>query len=96
MSLGNPGRGEVYISSFPSGAGKWQVSVNGGNSPAWRHDGKELFYIEGSNDTMTAAEISERKESPVIGKITLCFARIEFPPKLALRRLGRREPILDK
>ena len=73
------GRGEVYISSFPSGAGKWQVSVNGGNSPAWRHDGKELFYIEGSNDTMTAAEISERKESPVIGKIHTLFRTHRVP-----------------
>jgi eukaryotic-like serine/threonine-protein kinase len=67
------GRGEVYISSFPSGAGKWQVSVNGGNSPVWRRDGKELFYIVGSNDTMTAVEISERNESPVVGKIHTLF-----------------------
>ncbi|HVS88109.1 MAG TPA: protein kinase [Candidatus Acidoferrum sp.] len=73
------GRGEVYISSFPSGAGKWQVSANGGNSPAWRHDGKELFYIVGSNDTMTAVEISERKESPVVGKIHPLFRTRRVP-----------------
>jgi len=30
---------------FPSGAGKWQVTLNGGFAPRWSHDGKELFYI---------------------------------------------------
>jgi eukaryotic-like serine/threonine-protein kinase len=36
---------QVYVQSFPSGGGKWQVSMNGGVQPRWRHDGKELFYI---------------------------------------------------
>jgi serine/threonine protein kinase len=39
------GRSEVYIQSFPPGAGKWQVSVNGGQYPRWRPDGKELFFM---------------------------------------------------
>ena len=66
------GRGEVYISLFPSGAGKWQVSVDGGNSPDWRQDGKELFYI-GANNMMMAAEISQQAESPVVGKVQTLF-----------------------
>jgi len=45
----------------------------------WRHDGKELFYIEGSNDTMAAAEISERKERPVVGKIHALFRTHRVP-----------------
>ena len=39
------GRLDVYVMPFPSGKGKWQVSVNGGTEPAWRADGKELFYL---------------------------------------------------
>ncbi len=39
--------------SFPSGDGRWQVSLNGGEQPRWRNDGKELFYVE--NDTMMMA-----------------------------------------
>ena len=30
---------------FPSGGGKWPISVAGGTEPAWRADGKELFYL---------------------------------------------------
>ena len=30
---------------FPSGAGKWKVSIQGGLRPRWRGDGKELFYL---------------------------------------------------
>ena len=42
------GRFEVYVRPFPEGAGKWQVSTNGGRQPRWSRDGKELFYAEGS------------------------------------------------
>jgi len=42
------GRNEVFVQSFPSSDGKWQVSIKGGTEPVWRKDGKELFYISGS------------------------------------------------
>ncbi|HET9261725.1 MAG TPA: protein kinase [Vicinamibacterales bacterium] len=38
------GRDEVYVRSFPTLHGKWQLSVGGGSEPVWSHDGKELFY----------------------------------------------------
>jgi eukaryotic-like serine/threonine-protein kinase len=41
---------EIYITSFPEGKGKWKVSSNGGAYPAWRADGKELFYQNITND----------------------------------------------
>lgn len=40
------GSPEVYVTRFPSGLGKWQVSVNGGWTPHWSPTGKELFYVE--------------------------------------------------
>jgi Tol biopolymer transport system component len=43
------GRNEVYVQSFPPGAGKWQISTNGGWFPRWRSDGKELFYTENNS-----------------------------------------------
>ena len=43
------GRFGVYARPFPEGVGKWQVSTNGGTQPRWSRDGKELFYVEGSN-----------------------------------------------
>jgi serine/threonine protein kinase len=39
------GRWEIYVTSFPEGRGKWQVSTDGGEQPRWRGDGKELFYL---------------------------------------------------
>ncbi|HWC95537.1 MAG TPA: protein kinase, partial [Candidatus Sulfopaludibacter sp.] len=36
---------EIFVQSFPLGAGKFQVSRGGGTQPRWRHDGKELFYL---------------------------------------------------
>jgi dipeptidyl aminopeptidase/acylaminoacyl peptidase len=42
------GRDEVYIQGFPPKGGKWQISTAGGDRPAWRADGRELFYWERS------------------------------------------------
>jgi|SRR5215472_6834432 len=40
------GRNEVYITPFPEGGAQYQISTNGGERPAWSHDGKEMFYRE--------------------------------------------------
>jgi serine/threonine-protein kinase len=48
------GREEVYVTHFPSGAGKWQVSQNGATYPAWRGDSKEIYFT-GSDDTSVHA-----------------------------------------
>jgi len=39
------GKREVYVRSFPTSGGQWQVSNGGGTQPRWRRDGKELFYL---------------------------------------------------
>jgi serine/threonine protein kinase/Tol biopolymer transport system component len=66
------GRAELYISSFPSGSGKWQVSTNGSRDSVWRKDGKEIFY-ETLDNTLMAVAISEEEGSPVIGKAQSLF-----------------------
>jgi serine/threonine-protein kinase len=38
------GRSEVYVRPFGRDGDLVQVSQNGGNEPAWRDDGRELFY----------------------------------------------------
>ena len=48
------GRNEVYLQPFPSSRGKRQISVNGGRSPRWRGDGRELFYIASDGKMMSA------------------------------------------
>ncbi len=39
------GRDEIYVRSFPDSREKWLVSSGGGVMPAWRSDGRELYYI---------------------------------------------------
>jgi Tol biopolymer transport system component len=39
------GTDEVYVQSFPKPTQKYRVSINGGRSPRWRPDGKELYYV---------------------------------------------------
>ena len=38
------GRREVYVRPFPSGAGRWQISSEGGIEPRWTRRGHELIY----------------------------------------------------
>jgi serine/threonine-protein kinase len=50
------GRYEVYVRSFPDvNQGRWQVSTNGGDSPLWSPDGRELFYRSG--DSFIAVDV---------------------------------------
>jgi Tol biopolymer transport system component len=51
------GEWEIYATTFPAAAGKWQVSRGGGTEPRWRGDGKELFYI-GPTETLMAVPIA--------------------------------------
>ena len=51
------GRDEIYITAFPGGGVKWQVSTSGGSVPRWRRDGKELFFFDGG-DNLMAVDIS--------------------------------------
>jgi Tol biopolymer transport system component len=49
------GNWEIYVTSFPGAAGKWQVSRGGGSEPRWRGDGKEIFYIAPNGMLMAVA-----------------------------------------
>ena len=56
-SSNESGRAEIYVTTFPNGSGKWQVSTAGGNFPRWRKDGKEIFYLSPDN-ALTVAVLS--------------------------------------
>jgi len=55
------GNWEIYVTSFPSAAGKWQVSRGGGTEPRWRGDGGEIFYI-GPTGMLTAVSVNAAGE----------------------------------
>ena len=50
------GRPEIYVQPFlAEKSGKWQISTNGGFTPRWSKDGKELFYLAQDNQIMCSA-----------------------------------------
>jgi Tol biopolymer transport system component/tRNA A-37 threonylcarbamoyl transferase component Bud32 len=69
---------EVYVSSFPSGTGKWQVSSAGGQEPRWRQNGKELFYLSTDGKMMA---------------VTVKGAGFEAVSPVALFQTHRRQPV---
>jgi eukaryotic-like serine/threonine-protein kinase len=50
------GRPEIYVQEFPEARNKWQVSTEGGTSPFWRADGRELFYRNAARLMAVAVE----------------------------------------
>jgi hypothetical protein len=54
-SSNESGTPEVYVRPFPDvAAGRWQVSLNGGTAPRWANSGRELFYVNGRLEMVTA------------------------------------------
>jgi serine/threonine protein kinase/Tol biopolymer transport system component len=51
------GSWEIYVTTFPGAAGKWQVSRGGGTEPRWRGDSKEMFYL-GPSGMLMAVPVS--------------------------------------
>lgn len=71
--------GEVYLTRFPTGEGKWPVSVDGGWWPHWDRSGR-LFYAR--EDDIIEVEVTL---GPVV--------RMSKPMKLFTRKsLGRSMP----
>jgi len=42
------GRPEVFVTTFPDGVGRWQVSRDGGRQPRWAGGSRELLFVSGS------------------------------------------------
>ena len=42
------GQSNIYLSDFPAGTARWQVTTNGGNNPRFSSTGGELFYASGT------------------------------------------------
>ena len=36
---------DLFVQPFPANGAKWQISVGGGRQPAWRRDGRELYFV---------------------------------------------------
>ena len=65
---------EIYVTDFPNATRKWQVSRDGGSSPSWSTDGREI-YFKGSDHLMAA-------------RVTYSGDGIEIGPPLQLGSIG--------
>ena len=73
------GRPEVYVSSYPPGGGKWQISDSIGDQPRWSRGGRELLYrtddgimavdVDGSGDSFRADKARLLFSGPFLGGI---------------------------
>jgi hypothetical protein len=50
---------------------KWPVSIDGGGTPRWRRDGRELFFLAGPR--MMAVPVQETAAGLTIGAPTTLF-----------------------
>jgi eukaryotic-like serine/threonine-protein kinase len=83
------GRYEVYLQSFPQEGGtRYTVSSQGGFGPAWRRDGKELFFVAGDG-RLTAVPVTIRGSKVELGR-----AQSLFPVTVSERHRGY-HPSLD-
>ena len=54
------GATEIFVRAFPGPGRAWRVSTNGGTSPFWRRDGRELYYSAGPRVMAVGVNATER------------------------------------
>ena len=74
---------EVYVTAFPGGGARYQVSGSGGRLPQWSADGRTLYYL-GTNNELMAADVDGRGARFEIGTPRSLFPMNLFlGPRLA-------------
>ncbi len=48
---------EVFVQPFPPTGAKYQISTEGGRTPLWSPDGKQLFYHQANTDRLLAVDV---------------------------------------
>ncbi len=96
------GRSEVYLSDFPAGARKWQISAAGGSGPVWSRDGRELYFatdkayfavsIAGSGSAEVGALRQILDRAPFAGRQIVAGAGLGGERILALAPAGVASP----
>ena len=73
------GRSEIYMTAFPGGGAKWQVSTGGGVRPRWRRDGKELFFLDDTTNNLLAVDVNTSANTVRLGTPHVLFqtARVQ-------------------
>ena len=83
------GTTEIYVQSFPVPGAKRRVSTSGGTQPAWRQDGRELFY-RATDDKVMAVPIQSSPDGLEPGKPQPLFPVTNATGPFAITRDGQR------
>jgi eukaryotic-like serine/threonine-protein kinase len=59
-------KGDVYIQAFPATGVRHRVSKQGGWQPAWRRDGREVYYLA-TDGTLMAADVHAHDDGIDVG-----------------------------
>ena len=65
------GRREVYIRPATGPVKTWPVSIDGGGTPRWRRDGRELFFLAGTR--VMAVSVTPAADGLAIGAPAMLF-----------------------
>ena len=77
---------QIVVQPFPDpGAGKWQISGNGGTEPRWRGDGRELYYL-GLDGRIMAVSIKADKTVEAGQPVPLFQTTLNMPVNPLLKR----------
>jgi serine/threonine protein kinase/Tol biopolymer transport system component len=77
---------QIVVQPFPdSGAGKWQITANGGTEPRWRGDGRELYYL-GLDGKIMAVSIKADKTVEAGQPVPLFQTTLNTPVNPGLKR----------
>ena len=73
----------VYVASFPGGAGKREIFADGGETPRWRADGKELYFTQAGK--LMAVDMDTTGPAPEVGRPQALFEAMVLAPALGTR-----------
>jgi len=62
-SSNESGSSQVYVCAFPDKGGHWQISSNGGTSPIFSRNGRDLFFFDVADDRIMVASYSVKGDS---------------------------------
>ena len=80
------GRGEVYVQPYPGPGTRTQISAEGGRSPAWARDGRELFYRIFSRGKIKMMAVNISTDAPfTAGTPRMLFDESRYQPSSPLR-----------
>jgi len=71
------GKKQIYVQPFPATGAKWQVSVDGGNAPRWRPDGREIYFCD-PKEAIVVATVAVRGNELDFGKPSVLVEKASF------------------